>query len=43
MKRLVGVGKSTHARHDTEHVVVGGIDTDSGGGGSANGVVGDRK
>ena len=41
--RLVGVGKSSHARHDTEHVVVGSIDTDSGGGGGANSVVGDRE
>jgi len=43
MKRLVGVGKSTHARHDTENVVVGGVDTDSGGGGSADRVVRHRE
>ena len=27
---LVGVGKATHARHNTKDVVVGGIDTDLG-------------
>ncbi len=36
--RLVGVGKATHTRHDTENVVVGGIDTDSGGGVGADSV-----
>jgi hypothetical protein len=29
--RLVGVSKTTHTRHDTENVVVGGIDTNFGG------------
>jgi hypothetical protein len=29
--RLVGVSKTTHTRHDTENVVVGGIDTNLGG------------
>ena len=41
--RLVGVGKTAHARHHAENVVVRGIDVDSGGGGSADGVVGDRE
>jgi len=27
-KRLVGISKSTHARHNAEHVVVDGVDTD---------------
>ena len=34
--RLVGVGKTTHTGHHAEHVVVGGIDTDLGGGGTGN-------
>ena len=41
--RLVGVGKTAHARHHAENVVVRGIDVDSGGGGSADGVVGHRE
>ena len=41
--RLVGVGKATHARHDTEHVVVRRIHTDRGARGRANSVVGDRE
>jgi len=41
--RLVAVGKSSHARHDTEHVVVGGIDADLGAVRGANSVVGERE
>ena len=40
---LVGVGKTTHTRHYAEHVIVGSIDIDSGGGSSADSVVGDRE
>lgn len=40
---LIAVCKSTHARHHTKNVVVRGIDVDRGGGGSADGVVGDRE
>ncbi len=43
MRCLVGVGKTTHTRHHAEHVVVGSIHIDSGGGGGANSVVGDRE
>jgi hypothetical protein len=38
--RLVGVSKTTHTRHDTENVVVGGIDTNLGSLGALNGGVG---
>ena len=41
--RLVRVGKSAHARHDTEHVVVRRVDTDRRARGRANRVVGDRE
>jgi len=41
--RLVGVGKTAHARHDTEHVVVGGIDADLGAVRGTNSVVGERE
>ena len=27
-KKLIGVSKTTHTRHDSEYVVVGGVDTD---------------
>jgi len=40
---LIAVCKTTHARHHAENVVVRGIDVDSGGGGSANGVIGHRE
>jgi len=40
-KCLVGVGKTTHARHDAENVVVGGIDANSRGQVGADGVVRD--
>jgi hypothetical protein len=38
--RLVGVSKTTHTRHDTENVVVGGIDTNLSSLGALNGGVG---
>ena len=41
--RLVGVSKTTHTRHDTENVVVGGIDTNLGSLGALNGGVGENK
>ena len=41
--RLIAVCKTAHARHHAENVVVRGIDVDSGGGGRADGVVGDRE
>jgi len=34
--RLVGVGNTSHTRHHTEDVVVHGVDTDLGGGGTGN-------
>jgi len=37
---LIAIGKSAHARHNAENVVVGGIHTHGGAGGSANSVVG---
>ena len=40
---LVGIGESTHATHDAEHVVVSGIDTDLGTVVGTNGVVGEHK
>ena len=40
---LVGVGKTTHARHDTEDIVVGGVDTDLGSVGARNGGVREDK
>ena len=40
---LVGVGETTHARHDSEHVVVGGVHADLGGLGTLNGGVGKHK
>ncbi len=40
---LVGVGKTAHTRHHAEHVVVGSIDVDRGGGRSADRIVGDRE
>ena len=43
LKCLVGVGKTSHAAHDTKHVVVGGIDTDLSGLGSLNSGVGEHK
>ena len=41
--RLIGVSKTTHTRHDTENVVVGGIDTNLGSLGALNGGVGENK
>jgi len=41
--RLVGISKASHARHNSEHVVVGGIDTDLGSLGSLNSGVGEDK
>jgi hypothetical protein len=38
--RLVGVSQTTHTRHDTENVVVGGIDTNLGGLGAFYGSIG---
>jgi len=38
-ERLIGVGKTAHAAHDTEHVVVRGVHTHRGGGGRAHSVV----
>jgi hypothetical protein len=40
IKRLVGVSKTTHTRHDTENVVVGSIDTNFSSLGAFNGGVG---
>ena len=40
---LVRVGKAAHARHDTEDVVVGRVDTDLGGAGARNGRVREDK
>jgi hypothetical protein len=40
---LVAIGKPTHTRHDTENVVIGGIDTNLGGLGALNGGVGENK
>ena len=41
--RLVGVSQTTHTGHDTENVVVGGIDTNLGSLGALNGGVGENK
>jgi len=41
--RLIGVSKTTHATHDTENIVVGGIDTNLGSLGALNGSVGENK
>ena len=35
-KYLIGVGQTSHAAHDTENVVVGGIDTNLGSLGTLN-------
>ena len=43
INRLVGVGKTTHTGHDTEHVVVSGVHADSGAGSSADSVRGDSE
>jgi hypothetical protein len=43
IQRLIGVSKTTHTRHDTENVVVGGIDTNLGSLGALNGSVGENK
>jgi hypothetical protein len=40
---LAQMVKASHARHNSEHVVVGGIDTDLGSLGSLNGGVGEDK
>ena len=40
---LVAIGKPSHTRHDTENVVVGGIDTNLGGLGALNSGVGENK
>ena len=40
---LVGVGETTHARHDSEHVVVGGVHTDLSGLGTLDGGIGKHK
>ena len=40
---LVRVGKAAHARHDTEDVVVGRVDTDLGGLGARDGRVREDK
>ena len=40
---LIAIGKSSHARHDTEHVVVCRVDTDSRACRCANSVVGDSE
>jgi len=34
--RLVGIGDASHARHDTENVVVHGVHTDLSGGSAGN-------
>ncbi len=36
IKYLIGVGKATHTRHDTEDIVVSRVDTNFGGRGSTN-------
>ena len=36
---LIAIGKSAHAAHDTQHVVVGGIHTHSGRGGCTHCIV----
>jgi len=41
--RLIGVCKTTHTRHNTEHVVVGSIHADLGSLGTLNGSVGEDK
>ena len=41
--RLVAVGKSAHAGHHAQHVVVRGVHVDRGRRGRANRVVGDRE
>jgi hypothetical protein len=43
MNGLVGVSKTTHAAHDTKHVVVGGKDTNLGGAGALDGGVGQHQ
>ena len=43
IQRLIGISKTTHTRHDTENVVVGGIDTNLGSLGALNGSVGENK
>jgi len=40
---LIGVRKASHSTHDTENVVVRGVDVDRGGGRGANRVVGDSQ
>jgi len=40
---LIAVGKTTHTAHDTEHVIVGGINTDLGSLGTLNSCVGEDK
>jgi hypothetical protein len=42
-QRLIGVSKTTHTTHDTENVVVSGIDTNLGSLGALNGSVGENK
>jgi hypothetical protein len=43
IQRLIGVSKTSHTTHDTENVVVGGIDTNLGSLGALNGGVGENE
>ena len=42
-ENLVTVGKSPHTTHDTEDIVVGGVNADFGSGGTTNGVRADNE
>ena len=42
-KCLIAVGKTTHTRHNSQHVIVGGIDTHFGSLGTLNSCVGEHK
>jgi hypothetical protein len=43
VQRLIGVSKTTHTRHDTKNVVVGGIDTNLSSLSALNGSVGENE
>ena len=42
-ENLVRVSQSTHTRHDTEDIVVGGVNADFGSGGTTDGVRADNE
>ena len=43
IKSLITVSKATHSTHDTQHIVVGSVDTNLGREGRRDRVVGERK